>query len=307
MLHLFLHAVTAPEGLWPTVGEAALDGLKDGLWSIPVLFLAYLLMEALERSRRFNEGLLHGFSRKAGPALGGLLGIVPQCGISGAAATLFSTGSITVGTMLAVFFATSDEMLPIMLSSLTGDGGPGVKSILLIVLTKALLGVVLGYLADLILRRFIRTGKDIHSFCEREHCACDDEEGSIFLSALKHTLRIAVMLILVNFALNLLFQFIGVEKLSGTILSRPVIGEALLGLFGLIPNCSVSVVVTESYLSGVLGLGGLFAALLSNAGIGLLVLVRTNKNPKENLAIIVTLYVLSVLAGTAVGLLTGLF
>ena len=303
---LFLHAAAAPEGFWPTVGEAALDGLKDGLWSIPVLFLAYLLMEALERSRRFNEGLLHGFSRKAGPALGGLLGIVPQCGISGAAATLFSTGSITVGTMLAVFFATSDEMLPIMLSSLTGDGGPGVKSILLIVLTKALLGVVLGYLADLILRRFIRTGKDIHSFCEREHCACDDEEGSIFLSALKHTLRIAVMLILVNFALNLLFQFIGVEKLSGTILSRPVIGEALLGLFGLIPNCSVSVVVTESYLSGVLGLGGLFAALLSNAGIGLLVLVRTNKNPKENLAIIVTLYVLSVLAGTAVGLFSGL-
>lgn len=304
---LFLHAAAAQEGFWPTVGEAALDGLKDGLWSIPVLFLAYLLMEALERSRRFNEGLLHGFSRKAGPALGGLLGIVPQCGISGAAATLFSTGSITVGTMLAVFFATSDEMLPIMLSSLTGDGGPGVKSILLIVLTKALLGVALGYLADLLLRRFIRTGKDIHSFCEREHCACDDEEGSIFLSALKHTLRIAVMLILVNFALNLLFQFIGVEKLSGTILSRPVIGEALLGLFGLIPNCSVSVVVTESYLSGVLGLGGLFAALLSNAGIGLLVLVRTNKNPEENVAIIVTLYVLSVLAGTAVGLLTGLF
>lgn len=304
---LFLHAAAAQDGFWPTVGEAALDGLKDGLWSIPVLFLAYLLMEALERSRRFNEGLLHGFSRKAGPALGGLLGIVPQCGISGAAATLFSTGSITVGTMLAVFFATSDEMLPILLSSLTGEGGPGVKSILLIVLTKALLGVALGYLADLLLRRFIRTGKDIHSFCEREHCACDDEEGSIFLSALKHTLRIAVMLILVNFALNLLFQFIGVEKLSGTILSRPVIGEALLGLFGLIPNCSVSVVVTESYLSGVLGLGGLFAALLSNAGIGLLVLVRTNKNPKENVAIIVTLYVLSVLAGTAVGLLTGLF
>lgn len=304
---LFLHTAAAQEGFWTTVGEAALDGLKDGLWSIPVLFLAYLLMEALERSRRFNEGLLHGFSRKAGPALGGLLGIVPQCGISGAAATLFSTGSITVGTMLAVFFATSDEMLPIMLSSLTGEGGPGVKSILLIVLTKALLGVALGYLADLLLRRFIRTGKDIHSFCEREHCACDDEECSIFLSALKHTLRIAVMLIVVNFALNLLFQFIGVEKLSGTILSRPVIGEALLGLFGLIPNCSVSVVVTESYLSGVLGLGGLFAALLSNAGIGLLVLVRTNKNPKENVAIIVTLYVLSVLAGTAVGLLTGLF
>lgn len=170
-----------------------------------------------------------------------------------------------------------------------------------------MLGIALGYLADLLLRRFIRTEKDIHSFCEREHCACDDEEGSVFLSALKHTLKIAVMLILVNFALNLLFSFIGVEKLSGTILSRPVIGEAILALFGLIPNCSVSVVVTQTYLSGVIGLGGLFAALLSNAGIGLLVLVRTNKNQKENLVIVATLYVLSVLAGTVVGLLSGLF
>ena len=123
-------------------------------------------------------------------ALGGLLGIVPQCGISGAAATLFSTGSITVGTMLAVFFATSDEMLPIMLSSLSDGSGLGIKRIVLIVLTKAALGIALGYLADLLLRRFIRTGKDIHSFCEREHCACDDEEGNLFLSALKHTLKI---------------------------------------------------------------------------------------------------------------------
>lgn len=306
MLHLFLHAETQ-SGFWSTVGSAALDGLKDGLWSIPILFLAYLLMEALERSRRLNEGILRGYSRKAGPLLGGLLGIVPQCGISGAAATLFSTGSITVGTMLAVFFATSDEMLPIMLSSLTGSTGLGAKSIVLIVLSKAALGILLGYLADLLLHRFIRSGKDIHSFCEREHCACDGEEGSILLSALKHTLKIALMLILVNFALNLLFSFIGVEKLSGTVLSRPVIGEAILGLFGLIPNCSVSVVVTESYLSGVFGIGGLFAALLSNAGIGLLVLLRTNKNYKENLAIILTLYGLSVLAGSVVGLLAGLF
>ena len=306
MLHLFLHAETR-SGFWRTVGSAALDGLKDGLWSIPILFLAYLLMEALERSRRLNEGILRGYSRKAGPLLGGLLGIVPQCGISGAAATLFSTGSITVGTMLAVFFATSDEMLPIMLSSLADSTKLGVKSIVLIVLSKAALGILLGYLADLFLHHFIRSGKDIHSFCEREHCACDEEEGSILLSALKHTLKIALLLILVNFALNLLFSFIGVEKLSGTILSRPVIGEAILGLFGLIPNCSVSVVVTESYLSGVLGLGGLFAALLSNAGIGLLVLLRTNKNYKENLAIIVTLYGLSVLAGIFVGLLAGLF
>ena len=205
--------------------------------------------------------------------------------------------------MLAVFFATSDEMLPIMLSHLSDVG---LSRLLLIVLSKAAMGIVLGYLADLILHRFVRSQKDIHSFCAREHCACDDEEGNVFVSALKHTLKIAVMLVVVNFALNLLFTFIGVERLSGTILSKPVLGELIVGLFGLIPNCSVSVVITESYLSGVLGPGCLFAGLLSNAGIGLLVLLRTNKNQKENIAVIGVLYGLSVLTGLAVHLVSGL-
>lgn len=306
MTQLFLHGAV-PSGLGAQLLDALLDGLKDGLLSIPILFVAYLLMELLERSQKFNEGILRGYSRRAGPALGGLLGIVPQCGISGAAATLFSTGSITVGTMLAVFFATSDEMLPIFLSSLTEENGIRLGTIVWIVLAKAALGIVLGYLVDAVLGKWFRSQKDIRSFCQREHCACDEEEGNVFLSALKHTVKIAVMLIAVNFALNLLFQFIGVEKLSGTVLNRPILGEAILSLFGLIPNCSVSVVITESFLSGVLGLGGLFAGLLSNAGIGLLVLFRTNRNWKENVIVVATLYVLSVLAGILVTLAVRLF
>lgn len=306
LTQLFLHGAV-PSGLGAQLLDALLDGLKDGLLSIPILFVAYLLMELLERSQKFNEGILRGYSRRAGPALGGLLGIVPQCGISGAAATLFSTGSITVGTMLAVFFATSDEMLPIFLSSLTEENGIRLGTIVWIVLAKAALGIVLGYLVDAVLGKWFRSQKDIRSFCQREHCACDEEEGNVFLSALKHTVKIAVMLIAVNFALNLLFQFIGVEKLSGTVLNRPILGEAILSLFGLIPNCSVSVVITESFLSGVLGLGGLFAGLLSNAGIGLLVLFRTNRNWKENVIVVATLYVLSVLAGILVTLAVRLF
>lgn len=286
--------------------DSLLDGLKDGAWSLPVLFVAYLLMELLERSQKLNEEILHGYSHKAGPLLGGLLGVVPQCGISGAAATLFSTGSVTVGTMLAVFFATSDEMLPIMLSSVA-DGDIRLSSILLIVLGKAALGVALGYLADLLLTKYIRSQKNIHGFCEREHCACDEEEGNVFVSALKHTLKIAVMLIAVNVVLNFVLGMIGVERLSGSVLNRPFIGEILLALVGLIPNCSVSVVITESYLSGLIGLGGLFAGLLSNAGIGLLVLFRTNKNLKENLVITSTLYGLSAAAGIVITLVSGLF
>lgn len=304
-MYLLLHSEhAAHEGFWHTLIEGAKDAVMDGLWSIPILLLAYLAMELLENSKRFNEDMLHGYSRKAGPLLGGLLGIVPQCGISGAAATLFSTGSVTVGTMLAVFFATSDEMLPIFLSALT-DRSISVTKVLWIVGSKAALGIALGYLADLLLRKVIRPGKDIHSFCEREHCHCE-EEGHPFLSALKsaakHTLKIAVILIGVNFILNLLFLFVGIEKLSGSILSRPVIGVVVLALFGLIPNCSVSVVLTRSYLSGIIGLGGLFAGLLSNAGIGLIVLIRNNKNRRENLIITGTLYVLSVLAGIVISL-----
>lgn len=285
--------------------DSLLDGLKDGAWSLPVLFVAYLLMELLERSQKLNEEILHGYSHRAGPLLGGLLGVAPQCGISGAAATLFSTGSVTVGTMLAVFFATSDEMLPIMLSSVA-DGDIRLSSILLIVLGKAALGVTLGYLADLLLTKYIRSQKNIHGFCEREHCACDEEEGSVFVSALKHTLKIAVMLIAVNVVLNFVLGMIGVERLSGSVLNRPFIGEILLALVGLIPNCSVSVVITESYLSGLIGLGGLFAGLLCNAGIGLLVLFRTNKNLKENLVITSTLYGLSAAAGIVITLVSGL-
>ncbi len=302
MSDLFLHAAHGHgAAFWDKVACAALDALYDGLWSLPVLFLAYLLMELLERSQRLNESILHGYSRKAGPLLGGLLGVVPQCGISGAAATLFSTGSITVGTMLAVFFATSDEMLPILLSALT-DKTVSADRVLWIVGSKALLGIALGYLADLLLKSVIRTGKDIHSFCEREHCACDEEEGNVFVSAIKHTLKIAVMLIAVNLGLNLLFEFIGVEKLSGSVLSQPVIGVLLLALFGLIPNCSVSVVLTQSYLSGIIGIGGLFAGLLSNAGIGLLVLLRSNKNRRENGIIIAVLFAFSAISGMLISL-----
>ena len=290
--------------MWDLILDCVLDALKDGAFSLPVLFIAYLLMELLERSGKFNENMLRVYSRASGPALGGVLGAIPQCGISGAAATLFSTGTITVGTMLAVFFATSDEMLPVMLSALT-DGGIGLGRILAIVAGKAALGVILGYAVDAIFGRFFRAGKDIHSFCKREHCECEGEEN-VWLSALKHTVKIGIMLIAVNFALNIIFGLIGEEHLAAFMTGRPVAAELLLALFGLIPNCAVSVIITQSYLAGVVTLGGLFAGLLSNAGIGLLVLLRTNRNAKENMAIIAILYVLSALCGMAITAISAL-
>ena len=278
--------------------DSLLDALKDGVLSIPVLLVAYFLMELLERSERFSEAGIQNKTRKTGPLLGSLLGIIPQCGISGAAASLFATGSITVGTMLAVFFATSDEMLPVLLTALAEPNGtvtlPQILSILLI---KCLCAVVLGYCADFLLRRVISSGRDIHSFCEREHCECEEEEGSAFLAALKHTVKIAGMLILVGFGLNLLLTLVGPEPVSQLFHLWPVLRECVVALFGLIPNCSVSVILTEFYLEGVLPLSCLFSGLLANAGIGLLVLVRNHKHPKENALIIFTLFVLSALTG----------
>ena len=282
-----------------TILECALDALKDGALSIPVLFIAYYLMELLERSKRLDENILHAYSRKAGPAIGGLLGVIPQCGISGAAATLFSTGSITVGTMLAVFFATSDEMLPIMISS---AGAIGVRRILGIAAAKAGLGIFLGYMTDLLARGFFKR-KDIHSFCEREHCECEEEEGSALHSALVHTAKIAGMLIVVTFVLNLILASVDPDQLRGTVFAHPVGGAVLLALLGLIPNCSVSVILTQAFLSGFIGLGGLFAGLLANAGIGMLVLFRTNRDLRENLMVVVISYVLSALSGIVIGLM----
>ena len=282
--------------------DCALDALKDGVLSIPILFIAYYLMELLERSKRLDEGILHAYSRKAGPLIGGLLGVVPQCGISGAAATLFSTGAITAGTMLAVFFATSDEMLPIMLSSMTDSGGIGAGTILGIVAAKAGLGIALGYLADFLFRGLF-SRKDIHSFCEREHCECEEEEGSALHAALVHTLKIAGMLIGVTFVLNLILANVSPERLSGTVLAQPVLGALLLALLGLIPNCSVSVILTRAFLSGIIVLGGLFAGLLANAGMGLLVLFRTNRDMRENFCIVGICYIFSALTGILIGLL----
>ena len=282
-----------------TILDCALDALKDGALSIPVLFIAYYLMELLERSKRLDESILHAYSRKAGPAIGGLLGVVPQCGISGAAATLFSTGTITVGTMLAVFFATSDEMLPIMISSAKEIG---MGNILRIVAAKAGLGILLGYLTDF-LGRGLFSRKDIHSFCEREHCECEEEEGSALHAALVHTLKIAGMLIGVTFVLNLILANVSPERLSGTVLAQPVFGALLLALLGLIPNCSVSVILTRAFLSGIIGLGGLLAGLLANAGMGLLVLFRTNRDMRENFCIVGICYIFSALTGILIGLL----
>jgi len=284
--------------LFEVLTTAITDGIKDTALCIPILYVTYLFMEILESSSRFDEETLCRYSKRVGPVIGGVLGAIPQCGLAGSAAALYSTGTVTLGTMLAVFFATSDEMLPVMLASLSGKFAIGISTIAAILAAKAGLGIVLGYIADLAVKA--GKGKNIHALCERDHCECDGEEGSVYRSALIHTAKITLMLLIVNVVLSAIIGCVGIEALSGTIINQPVIGELIVGLFGLIPNCAISIIITESYLSGVLGLGGMFAGLLANAGIGLIVLFRTNARLKENMTILLIMYVLSVMTGIVI-------
>lgn len=275
----------------------------DCLNMLPILYLAYLFMEYLEQKAGEKLNLAVAKVGKAGPLLGSVIGVVPQCGFSGAVAGFFAAGIVTLGTLIAVFISTSDEMLPILLSS-SADFSVIVKAVLF----KILGGIVCGYFVDLTLR-FFKRNKDassshIHDFCEQEHCDCHE---NIFLSALKHTVKVFVLIIIVTFALNIAFEYIGEDFLSDLFITSPVIGEMLSGLIGLIPNCSVSVLITNLYVEGVITEGMMLSGLMTNAGVGLLLLFRLNKNVKQNLLITLTLYISGVVMGILCGMLWQLF
>lgn len=272
--------------------DIILDTLLDSVKLLPFLFLTYLCMELLEHHTNDKTSGVIEKAGKSGPIWGGLLGVIPQCGFSAAAASLYSGGVITVGTLLAIFLSTSDEMLPIFIS----EAVP-VATIVKILATKVALAIISGLLVELVFLNLLKQKDkhlDIHVVCEEEHCHCED---GVFLSAIKHTLRIFIYIILISFVLNLVIAGIGEDTIANVLSSIPVLGEILAALIGLIPNCASSVVITELYLDGLIGAGPMMAGLLVNAGVGLLVLFRLNRHLKENLAIVVSLYGIGVFWG----------
>lgn len=280
--------------------EVIIDTLLDVVKLLPFLLLTYLAMEYLEhKAGEKTEGLMRKAGR-FGPVIGGALGIVPQCGFSTAASNLYAGRVITLGTLMAVYLSTSDEMLPVLIS----EKAP-LKSIAGILLAKAGIGIAAGLLTDLLLgRKGARAhihGSHIHEICEHEHCRC---EKGIFRSALSHTVRIALFILFITFLLNLLLFFVGEEALANLILNRPLAGPLLAGLVGLIPNCAGSVVITQLYLEGIIGIGSAMAGLLTGSGVGLLVLFRVNHHKKENMGILAALYGIGVLSGIVIELVT---
>lgn len=268
------------------------DAIIDSVKLIPFLFLTYLLMEYIEHKTKEKTKETIKKSGKYGPFIGALLGIVPQCGFSVSATNLYAARVITLGTLIAVYLSTSDEMLPIFLSE-----GVAIDIILKILAIKLIIGMIAGFLIDFVIRLKNKgnTEKEkIIDLCEKEHCHC---EHGIFKSALKHTINIFIFIFVFTLIINLVIHLIGEENIAGFMLDRPILGPILSGIIGLIPNCASSVIITQMYLANLISIGTMIAGLLVSAGVGLAVLFRTNKGVKENIKITILLYAIGVVSG----------
>ncbi|MBR5798835.1 MAG: arsenic efflux protein [Lachnospiraceae bacterium] len=272
----------------------------DNLKLLPILFLTYLVMEYIEHRTEEKTRETIAKAGRFGPVPGALLGMLPQCGFSAAASNLYAGRIITLGTLFAIFLSTSDEMLPILLSEQVP-----VLTVAKILGTKALIGILAGFVIDLVIRKK-KPAEDAHlrieHMCDHEHCNCN--EGNIFVSAFKHTLQIFFFILIISLVINLGIEWIGEDVLASFMTGQPILGPIFAGVIGLIPNCASSVVITQLYLEGVIHAGAMMAGLLAGSGVGLLILFRANDDLKENLKITFLLYAIGVAAGILMEVLT---
>ena len=255
------------------------DAFIDTLKIAAFLFLAYLFMEFIEHKA---SAKMEGFIKKSGafaPLAGGAVGLVPQCGFSAVASNFFTARVISLGTLIAVFLSTSDEMIPILIS-----GGISGKAIFILLGYKLLCAVAVGFLIDFILRIFGKHESiNIDEICENDNCHC---ERGVFFSALHHTLTVGGFVFIISCGLNLLIFLLGEERLSSLLYDKVLIGHFVSALVGLIPNCAISVLFSELCIDGYITVGTMLSGLFSSAGVGLIVLFKVNKRKRENLLIL---------------------
>ncbi|MBQ9774351.1 MAG: arsenic efflux protein [Clostridia bacterium] len=285
-------------------GHVILHGLShtvlDTLKILPFLFLTYLLLEFLEhKAGNATERVLRG-SGKVGPLLGGALGMLPQCGFSAAASGLYTGRIITTGTLIAVYLSTSDEMLPILISS-----NAPLPLILKLLGAKLCIGIVAGFCVDGVAhlvrrRRPAHEEPEFEDLCERENCHC--ESHHFVLSALKHTLYITLFLLIFTFAMNVAIEGIGEERIQALVLDRPILGSFLASLVGLIPNCASSIALTTLFLKGVISSGAMLSGLLVNAGVGIAILFRNNRPVKDSFRVLLILWAIALVSGILIDL-----
>ncbi len=269
--------------------DVILDAIIDTLKLFPYLLVTFLILEFVEH--KINNKKILTKSKKAGPIIGGVLGALPQCGISTMAAEFFANKVITLGTVIAVFLSTSDEMLPIMISE-----NIDFSFMLKIVGVKVVIGIIAGVLVDLFYKQNIETNNIAH-MCHDEHCDC---EHGIIKSSIIHALKISLFILIINLLIDFVIFFIGEDSLSKILLNKNILTYFLASLIGLIPNCSGSVIITELYLSNFITIGALLSGLLTGSGLGILILFKTNKNIKENVKVLSIIYIIGVIVGIIV-------
>lgn len=289
----FLHAHTHTEvpihsvsGIFDTLLDAVIDSFK----MLPFLFIAFLIIEFLEH--RAQDKIKHLFTRAgaAGPAVATLLGCIPQCGFSVLSANLYTSGIITLGTLIAVFLSTSDEAVILLATAHNGA-----YELFKLLVTKIVIALLFGYIIYFIEKKKHKSHHHhSHDLCEHDHCGCH-EHGGVLRPALIHTAKVFGFLLLFTIIIDLAVSLIGTEALSHLLLSDSVFQPLLAAVIGFIPNCASSVLLTQLYIEGTLSFGSLIAGLCTNAGAGMLILFRDRSKIKENLKVMGILYLCSVI------------
>lgn len=275
--------------------DIILDTLLDTLKLMPFLFIAFLIIELIEHKLNNKNKKVLTKSKKYGVILGSLLGVIPQCGFSVMATNLYITRIITLGTLISVYLSTSDEMLPILISQKVAP-----SIIIKILLIKVLFAIIYGIIIDFIISKTKKKEQENYQICDEEHCHC---ENGIFKSALKHTLNISIFILIINFIINIIFTYVGEDFLSKLFLKDTIFSPFITSLIGLIPNCGASVILTELYLNNAINLSSLISGLLTGSGTALIVLFKGNKSVKENLLIVLLLYLLGAFSGIIIELI----
>lgn len=290
----FLHEWLGEFGVF--LDEVVLHGFIEMLTILPFLFLTYLLMEFIEHKASDKVSAFMHRAGGLGPLVGGALGALPQCGFSASASNLYTGRVITLGTLIAVFLSTSDEMLPIFLA-----GDVDVGKVALIIVYKIVVAVVVGFGIDIAMRLMRRGGEDINidEMCGEDGCHC---ERGILRSALHHTLSVSLWCLGIILLLNAAVYFVGEEAIGAIIVDVPILSHAICALVGLIPNCAASVALSRLALSGFITTGEMLSGLFSAAGIGMFVLFKVNRRTRENFMIVAIV----VMAGIVFGFIADL-
>ena len=271
--------------------DIILDTLIDVLKIFPFIFFAFVLIEIFEHSFNKKSKTIMEKTKKIGPLIGSGLGLVPQCGFSVFATDLYITRIISLGTLISIYLTTSDEMLIVMLSEKVD-----INIIIKILLIKFIVGLICGLIIDIIINKKTKKDNRINcSICDDEKCHCDSD--GIFIAALKHTFKIIIIIALVTFIINVLLEYKGNEFISKLFLKDYLLGPFISSIVGLIPSCGSSVILTELYIENAISFSSMIAGLLTNSGVALIVLFKSNKDIKDNIKIVSLLYFIGVITG----------